>query len=303
MLLGAVALVIYGETRPLERTFYGSVKDLLPTPEEVPGWTVQYLPIADTPEMQAKVNELLNYDDAVYAVYTKGTERISIYIAYWMPGKMSERLIAAHTPDVCWVGQGWKIVEAKSGRSAQRGDGAALGGALERSGRVAGAGALRAATDTNLKPETGNVAQRKPETGNRKPEMLSGLRSQASALESSSGLSSHVSGLPGPISASQRLSFSDFEKAAPAAQLFSALTSQVSGFEVDTGEGRLMERNGHRERVAFWHLSGSRMISYGTGKPMWQAAFAEATNAFQQRGEQVFVRISRNAQKRALIGI
>lgn len=266
VLLGAIGLVIYGETRPLERTFYGSVKDLLPKPEDVPGWAVQYLPIADTPEMQAKVNELLNYDDAVYAVYTKGAERVSIYIAYWTPGKMSERLIAGHTPDVCWVGAGWRIVEAKSGRSAQRGDGADVSGALERSGRVAGAGALWAATDTNLKAE-----------------MTSAHRPQ-------------VSGLPGPISASQHLSFSDFEKAAPAAHVFSALKSQVAGFEIDAGEERLMERNGHHEQVAFWHLSGSRVISYSTGKPMWQAAFAEAMNAFKQREEQVFVRVSKTVE-------
>lgn len=110
-LVFAVALVIYGENRPLERTFHGSVKDLLPTEAGMPGWKVEYLPIADTPEMQAKVSEILNYDDAVYAVYTKGSERISIYIAYWTPGKMSHRLVAGHTPDVCWVKAGWSVLD------------------------------------------------------------------------------------------------------------------------------------------------------------------------------------------------
>lgn len=28
---------------------------------------------------------------------------------------MSHRLVAGHTPDVCWVGNGWKIEEARSG--------------------------------------------------------------------------------------------------------------------------------------------------------------------------------------------
>ena len=91
------------------------VKDLLPKSEEIPGWKVEYLPIADTPEMMAKVNEALNYDDASYAIYTRGTQRISFYIAYWAPGKMAHRLVATHTPDVCWVAAGWKKKEARSG--------------------------------------------------------------------------------------------------------------------------------------------------------------------------------------------
>jgi hypothetical protein len=212
ILLGAVILTVYGEMRPLERTFHGSVKDLLPKPEEVPGWTVEYLPIADTPEMQEKVNELLNYDDAVYAVYTKGAERISIYIAYWTPGKMSQRLIAAHTPDVCWVGAGWRITDI------------------------------------------------------------------------------------GKVGSSQSALDGDLLTAAPSIHVFSALRSQVSGFETDAGEQRLMERSNHIEQVAFWHLSGGEVVSYGIGAPKWRAALAEAVDAFGQRKEQLFVRVSSAAE-------
>lgn len=116
VLLTGLALVLLGTRPPPPRTFQGSVKDLLPDPELVAraGWKVDFQPIADTPEMKAKVDELLNYDDAVFTVYTKGSERLSVYIAYWAPGKMSHRLVAGHTPDVCWVGAGWRIVEAKS---------------------------------------------------------------------------------------------------------------------------------------------------------------------------------------------
>lgn len=115
ILFAGIVLFFVGLRPPPPRTFHGSVKDLLPKIEDMPGWKVEYLPIADTPEMQAKVNEELNYDDAVFAVYTRGTERVSIYIAYWTPGKMPHRLIATHTPDVCWVGGGWKTEAAESG--------------------------------------------------------------------------------------------------------------------------------------------------------------------------------------------
>lgn len=112
--MSALGLLVLGSRPPPEKIFYGTVKDLLPTIDGLSGWTVEYHPIADTPEMKAKVTELLNYDDAVFAVYRKGTARLSVYIAYWAPGKMSHRLVAGHTPDVCWVGGGWKILEAKS---------------------------------------------------------------------------------------------------------------------------------------------------------------------------------------------
>lgn len=108
----AAGLVIYATQSPLPRTFHGDVKELLPSPEELAGWTVEYRPIADTPEVQAKVAELLNYDSAVFAIYTRGATRVSIYLAYWTPGKMMYRDVGGHTPDNCWVNAGWKIESA-----------------------------------------------------------------------------------------------------------------------------------------------------------------------------------------------
>ena len=117
VLFAGLGLVVIGARPPPERTFKGAVKDLLPDPElvERAGWTVEYQPIADTPEMKAKVTELLNYDDAEFAVYKNGTERISVYIAFWVPGKMSTRLVAGHTPDVCWINSGWSCEAWSSG--------------------------------------------------------------------------------------------------------------------------------------------------------------------------------------------
>lgn len=115
-LLGGLLLLVVGSRPPPERTFRGTVKDLLPDPDLVAraGWSVAYLPIADTPEMKTKVEEALNYDDAIFVNYANGTERISVYIAYWSPGKMPYRLVAGHNPDVCWVGGGWQILEGRS---------------------------------------------------------------------------------------------------------------------------------------------------------------------------------------------
>jgi hypothetical protein len=77
-------------------------------PSKIEGWTAKDQPIAESEEMKKAVGELLNYDDALFRTYSQGPVTFSVYIAYWKPGKMSPRLVATHTPDVCWVGNGWK---------------------------------------------------------------------------------------------------------------------------------------------------------------------------------------------------
>jgi hypothetical protein len=88
--------------------------DLLPASAELPDWHRVAEEIAASPEMKRAVAELLNYDDAVFFNYSKGQERVSIYIAHWKPGTMSQRLVSGHTPDVCWVGNGWEIRRRES---------------------------------------------------------------------------------------------------------------------------------------------------------------------------------------------
>ncbi len=72
------------------------------------GWTAEDMAIAETEEMKRAVGELLNFDDAIFRSYRKGGWQFDVYAAYWRPGKMSERLVAGHSPDVCWVAAGWK---------------------------------------------------------------------------------------------------------------------------------------------------------------------------------------------------
>ena len=85
-------------------------------PGAIPGWTVRDSPIADTPEMKRAVDEMLNYDKAVFRTYSNGRVSFSVYVAYWSPGRFHPRLISIHTPDVCWLGNGMKIAEADYNR-------------------------------------------------------------------------------------------------------------------------------------------------------------------------------------------
>lgn len=107
LLILAVALVVYGSTQIPAPRFTGRLHDLLPSAPA--GWTLKEKPIADSEELKQAVGELLNYDDGVFVDYTSVSgERLSVYIAYWTPGRMSHRLVAGHTPDVCWEAAGWK---------------------------------------------------------------------------------------------------------------------------------------------------------------------------------------------------
>jgi hypothetical protein len=108
VLLTAVGLQVVAALRVEPVVARPALKTLLPT--AVAGWTIVDEPIAQTAEMQRAVGELLNFDDALLRSYQRGALRFEVYAAYWKPGKMSERLVAGHTPDVCWVAAGWTPV-------------------------------------------------------------------------------------------------------------------------------------------------------------------------------------------------
>ncbi len=77
-------------------------------PKAITGWQAVDRPLAASEEESAMISEVLNYDDAVFRVYQRGTELFTVYAAHWAPGRMSPRLVATHTPDVCWAGNGWE---------------------------------------------------------------------------------------------------------------------------------------------------------------------------------------------------
>lgn len=107
LLFIALVLIVYGTANIPDPRFKRQLRDLLP--KATSDWTIKEKPIADSEELKQAVGELLNFDDGVFVDYLSNSgERVSVYIAYWTPGKMSHRLVATHTPDVCWVGAGWQ---------------------------------------------------------------------------------------------------------------------------------------------------------------------------------------------------
>lgn len=85
-------------------------------PANLPGGTAHDEPIAATDEMKKAVGELLNFNDGVFRIYQWPEARVSVYAAWWEAGRMSPRLVATHTPDVCWPGNGWVRDQTAEGR-------------------------------------------------------------------------------------------------------------------------------------------------------------------------------------------
>jgi hypothetical protein len=82
-------------------------------PEELNGWKIIDQDMAESPESSERISDFLNFDDALFRIFKKGDTFVGLYIAYWLPGKASYRWAGAHTPDTCWVQNGWTRLDRK----------------------------------------------------------------------------------------------------------------------------------------------------------------------------------------------
>jgi hypothetical protein len=84
-------------------------------PDELAGWKIEDHEMAESPESSARISEFLNFDDALFRTYEKGRVYLGLYVAYWKPGTASYRWAGAHTPDTCWVLNGWTCSDRQYG--------------------------------------------------------------------------------------------------------------------------------------------------------------------------------------------
>lgn len=134
---GVVLQVVIPWIYPARRTLTVSVAAAIP--EELVGWKVRTLPIAETEELQNQVNKVLRYDEAVSRNYSRGSLQVGVYAAHWNPGKASYSDAGAHTPDTCWVVAGWNRSQREHAVALRAGDRPMLPaevGTFEKSGSV-----------------------------------------------------------------------------------------------------------------------------------------------------------------------
>jgi hypothetical protein len=71
------------------------------------------VPLGGTEYLTGEAKKALDYDDMVNREFIRGGVKFGIYVAYWRPGKMPTQLVASHTPDRCWMENGWQCLGAK----------------------------------------------------------------------------------------------------------------------------------------------------------------------------------------------
>lgn len=101
--LGLKLFFVFSPPPPVSLT--ESISEILPT--EINGWSYADFDLATSDESSDRISSFLNFDDSLYRVYKKENIHVGVYIAYWTPGKVSYRWAGAHTPDTCWVVNGW----------------------------------------------------------------------------------------------------------------------------------------------------------------------------------------------------
>lgn len=82
-------------------------------PAQVGPWLGGDEPLGPNESVSDAASRVLNFDDYVYRIYRSGSATLGVYIAYWAPGRMPTHKVASHTPDRCWIENGWKIRDAR----------------------------------------------------------------------------------------------------------------------------------------------------------------------------------------------
>jgi hypothetical protein len=91
-------------------------------PMNLAGWSGQDAPLGANEAIQGAVQKTLQFDDIYFREFQSPQGVVSLYVAYWGPGKMPTQLVASHTPDRCWVENGWTCEQAKHQISLSGGD-------------------------------------------------------------------------------------------------------------------------------------------------------------------------------------
>jgi exosortase len=115
LLLGcALAIFFIVQTHPSDRTPPPAPDLAALLPAAPAGWRG-----ASSTDL-SRFTDTLQTDDLVERTYYKeaGSQitQVTVYLAYWPPGRTSVSTVALHTPDACWPGVGWTPVASAATR-------------------------------------------------------------------------------------------------------------------------------------------------------------------------------------------
>ena len=102
------------------RTAGKSLKQSMPG--NLPGWSVEELPVGPTELDRTVISQCLNYDELIYRRYYSARGSFCLYAAYWAPQRMSPCAVGIHTPDGCWMLSGWTCEASSFSWKSRLGD-------------------------------------------------------------------------------------------------------------------------------------------------------------------------------------
>lgn len=82
-------------------------------PAQLAGWSVSDEPLGPNEAARGAIERTLNYDDYVFRLYRRDGVTLGIYAAYWAPDRMPVQKVASHTPDRCWIENGWTCLDQR----------------------------------------------------------------------------------------------------------------------------------------------------------------------------------------------
>lgn len=76
-------------------------------------WTWEDRPPSDSEAVLDAIEDMLDYDESLYRVYQNGDTIVTLWAAYWSPGKTDMKSVVSHQPEICWVAGGWEVKESR----------------------------------------------------------------------------------------------------------------------------------------------------------------------------------------------
>lgn len=118
IVLGCILLQFLPRPHSSRPTKAQHLEELLPA--EFPGWEVKPLQLGQTEAVQEATDKILQFDDHAFVRYQGKGKGFEVYAAYWGPGKMPVQLVGIHSPDRCWVENGWGCTNSEFAKVIQR---------------------------------------------------------------------------------------------------------------------------------------------------------------------------------------
>lgn len=112
LLVGAVGLQTWPPNRAVKSPGKGAhLAGIFPA--KLGAVPARDLELGSTENTRVMVERTLRYDDVLYREYRVGEATVTVYAAYWGPARMPTQLVASHTPDRCWVENGWACEQSR----------------------------------------------------------------------------------------------------------------------------------------------------------------------------------------------